>query len=336
MYIRNLLFLLFFGLLPFAIGLPRVTHSAQDSNNTIKEKLREGVQYARKSIDLCISDFATLEIDKYLAEAKKRGVRVRIVIFVQRKSSGIRGLGRALIQKGFDVRIIKNQLNIIQNQTGDFLILDDRILITGVYNWTAYRNRNAYDYVLFHYNKDKARAYKNNFYQLFAEGKNATRYYEKQKVEKNSQKKQVVNNRASEALVNQENRKEAGQTSKYDSEKTSKEFVDVSFEELNKLLGSESTLSGTEKKRLWQKKYKGKYVRWSGTVLFKGISRMNWNRAGISQQNNDNTDVIIFFHWKMRNHLMNLRVGTKITYTGKLVSRPRLSSSFRLQDGMIE
>lgn len=71
--------------------------------------------------------------------------------------------------------------------------------------------------------------------------------------------------------------------------------------------------------------------------MHKGAGRVDWNRVGISHQGDEEkADVVVVFHWKMYQKVMNISQGDTITYTGKLISRPRLNSQFRIQDGIIE
>lgn len=305
----------------------------------------EALQYTQNSVDICIHDFAALNIEEYLVNVKTRGVRTRVVILMHDNDLSNGPLATALIQKGFDVRIIKLPNKSHDNSMHqDFVILDDRILIAGVYNWMAYRNRNMNDSVSFYYNKQKALVYKNRFYKLFAEGDNASIFFSRN--EQRDTSFLPVSGFSAGAKDNKQHTKkdsDAGgktkisgtQPKEIESNEIHKNFVNISFEELNKLFGEESILSGSEKKVQWEK-YDGRYICWDGMVVYKGIGRVDWNRVGISHQGNDErADVVVLFNWQMYQKIMNVSAGNIITYTGKLVSRPRLNSHFLIQDGMI-
>ena len=52
--------------------------------------------------------------------------------------------------------------------------------------------------------------------------------------------------------------------------KPQKQFSNTTFDEFDKIFGSESKLTKLEKKYLWEEEYEGKYVSWTGKVGFKG------------------------------------------------------------------
>src|SRR3989338_4759505 len=141
------------------------TYYAPDG--TVRERLKEGVEYTQNCVDMCIHDFAALEIAEYLDVARNRGVRVRAVILEQGNDNQRCSLSEILIHKGFDVRVLKRQLG--ENPLQDFVVFDNRLLVTGAYNWLAYRNRNICNDVLFQYDSEKIQDYKNTFCRLFTE-----------------------------------------------------------------------------------------------------------------------------------------------------------------------
>lgn len=303
---------------------------------SIKEMLGEGIEYAQQGIDICIHDFAALDIDEKLESAKNRGVRIRVTV-VEHDCNGLKGsLAKILIKKKFDVRIVKPQFS--NNLVQDFIILDDRVLATGVYNWLAYRDREAHCDVVFSHDIDKIREYKETFYRLFTEGENVSLVAVQNEPEikgalpSPSPVSDIKQGAApeepnQETTLIKEPEKPAGVATK--------EFIQTSFDELDKQFGRESNLSRSEKNELW-KKYKGKYIRWNGVIVYKGMGRVDWNRIGVSQKKNKNVDIEILFDWKRFERVMNVRVGDTITYTGKLISYPRISAPYRLDDGDIE
>lgn len=308
---------------------------------TVNEQLKEGIEYTKRCINICIHTFAALDIIKDLEVARDKGIRVRIVI-LEYGSNNKRGpLAETLLHRGFDTRVLKTQAG--DDQVQDFILLDDRILVTGAYNWLAYRKRNICNDVLFHYDQERILAYKNRFYTLFTEGEAAP----------------FLNNRnewvlAKDSLVSgipsdTSDAKQAAQDHIPDKElmatgKSSepapeaaipKDFIEISFDELDKQFGKKSMFSRSKKNELW-KKFKGKYVRWQGVVSYKGMGRVDWNRIGVSRQRSKDAEVEIRFDWRMFEKVMNVRVGSTITYTGKLVSRSGINAPYRLDDGNIE
>jgi len=263
-------------------------------------------------------------------------------MMLEQDSNGAKGsLAEMLIDKGFDVRVLKTQL--CGSPIQDFIVLDDRILVTGVYNWMAYRNRNICGDVVFHHDSERILSYKDIFWRLYTDAEPIPSKISKKELVA-SEIPSAAHTTSAETTAKQplqaNNTRDNGQPSakeitKSKIEEIPREFMDISLEEMDKKFGGESSLSRAEKKDLW-KKYKDKYVRWQGIIVYKGTGRVDWNRMGVSRQWGKNAEVEIIFDWRMFDKVMNVRVGNTITYTGKLVSRPGINSPYRLDDGDIE
>lgn len=329
--------------------LPEFVYAANNlyyiTQGVVEERLKEGIEYARYSIDMCIHDFAAVDIEKDLKAAKARGVKIRALVLESGTGNMMAPLSEALIRKGFDVRVLKVPHN--GNLVRDFFILDNRIAITGVYNWLAYRNRAICNDVIFSHDTKSIHDYKNLFYRLFAEGEAVPllAYQAKQGIKVTSPMPEGISTIPDKTQPDEtqtvrdypvdEDISIPEKPTKPADEKF-EDFIDISFEELDKQFGKKSALTSSEKNKLWEK-YKGKYVRWRGVVSYKGMGRVDWNRIGISQRNNNkDAEVEILLDWKKFDKVMDLRVRSTITYTGKLVSYPRLSAPYRLSDGDFE
>lgn len=335
---KKVLFMVFF----WYIVSPLCTLCTANSNyrfteGTIEDRLREGIEYARYRVDLCIRDFAALEIAEYLGEARERGVQVRVTMIEQAGNDGKGSLAGKLINKGIEIRKLKTQL--CGRPVHDFVLLDDRVLVTGVYNWMAYRNRSICNDVVFYYDSESALNYKDTFWRLFTDAEvipPASSINELIAV----MNAPVTEVNASEKQTVQGNTQEKGQLATSESsvpftEGIVKEYIDITFEEIEKQFGSESVLSRSEKKELWNS-FKGKYVRWQGVVAYKGMGRVDWNRVGVNRRGGNSAEVEVLFDWRKFEAVMNIKVGSTITYTGKLVSRSGINAPYRLVDGDIE
>ncbi len=329
--VKNLLF----AIVPVLIS--GVICKAQENyyipGGTVKERLIEGIGRTQHCIDFCVHDFASLDVSKELLVARERGVRVRIVV-VENNSTAVKGLlAEFLVNKGFDVRVLRSGFN--GNEKEDFIIFDERTLVTGAYNWLAYKNRNICNDVIIYYDTERICTYKNMFYRLFADGEAVP-------------VKELVATSAIPQYGTVTNIAEAEQTNKGNipseeklvaseilnktvPETTSVDFIGLSFEEMINKFGKGSTLSRSEKRNLW-KKYKNKYVLWRGIIVHRGMGRVDWNRVGVSFKDGRNADAEIMFDWKLFEKVTSMEIGTTITFTGKLVSRPGLNSPCRIED----
>jgi hypothetical protein len=335
---KRLLILVILGYILSSMGAVHAGSYYSPQGN-IKERLEEGITYAQHSIEICMHNFATLDIGEKLEAARERGVRVRVVVLEYNDSGLENSLAKTLLSKGFDVRDLKPQSDdkLVRN----FIILDGRILVTGAYNWMAYLNRNIHNNVRFYYDSDRIREYKDLFYRLFTEGECAPLLAKRRKQDRKDTSSLPES-------ISDVDTKETGQ--EYISgkeplvikepEKTaaviSDGFIEISFEELDKKFGRKSNLSRSEKNELW-KEYEGKYVQWRGVVIYRGIGRVDWNRIGVSRTaGGRSAEVEIMFDWRKFENVTNIKTGNTVIYTGRLVSYPWINAPYRLNDGDIK
>ena len=95
---------------------------------------------AKKSIDVAVYDFTSRPLARALVRAKKRGVKIRVIL--DREANGPRNRYTKypfLKKNGIDVRfaiphIAWNRKGLMHNK---FAIIDGNCVITGSANWTA-------------------------------------------------------------------------------------------------------------------------------------------------------------------------------------------------------
>jgi phosphatidylserine/phosphatidylglycerophosphate/cardiolipin synthase-like enzyme len=107
------------------------------SDNPQKEIIKN-INQAETSINIAMYTFTDKEIALALINAQERGLKVRV--FLDRSQIGSTySISRFLVQNGIKVRISSN--NYIMHHK--FAIIDNRLLLTGSYNWTlSANNRN--------------------------------------------------------------------------------------------------------------------------------------------------------------------------------------------------
>lgn len=308
-------------------------------SGALEDRLREGIENTQQSIDFCAHSFDALDIENALEGARSRGVRVRAVILRHGNDDPFGALAKALMLKGFDVRLMN--LKAGDEPVCGFIVFDDRVLVTGAYNWLAYRKRTIGNDILFHYSRANIQAHKDTFYRLFtraevvplsviqAEAKQEKAAVAPVAAAAPTGAKQVVQDDSEEDDPSDQNPQKPVKV------KPPKVFIDISLEALDTQVGRKSTLSRAQRNELW-KNFQGKYVRWRGYIVYKGMGRVDWNRVGIGNKRKGNADVEVLFDWTMFDRVVNLREGNLVTYTGRLVSRPIISAPFRLDDGDIE
>ena len=119
----------------------------------------------------------------------------------------------------------------------------------------------------------------------------------------------------------------------FPTETVAEKFVTESFNDLFDTFGNYSKLTESQKKDSWDE-YKGKYVRWTGIVTYKGLTDDDWNRAGI--RHNVGTNVELIFGDDKESIVKMTSKGDHVTYTGKLSFLFNRNLMFKLENTNIE
>ena len=324
----------------------------------IRDTIIKTINSSEKSIDVAVLIFTTGEIAEALYEAKERGVKIRIIID-QRQQKKRYPVLEFLKEKGFDLQFLKGNVGGFMNHT--FAIFDAKLLVTGSYNWTEYAEKFNYENAIFIDEPDVVKKFQEEFESLYNKSvaKKASRLAESEldaplsKVEAVTEldKKEVLSGFDDVRIIKVKRGEEPVRkdkittpiTEKIVQEKETsiekeqvisvkeslKDFLDIPFIDFDNIFGKKSKLKNAEKKRMWKDKYEGKYVRWTGKIIRKGIAVYDWNRMVVDQEDAD-TDVQLKFDWTKRKTVMRLNIGDVITYTGRLVSLQGFSSLYKL------
>lgn len=92
----------------------------------------KAVSQAQKTIDIMMYSFSSRPIAQELVKAKERGVKIRILLDKAQEKQKY-SKSRYFIQRGFEVKYDTDS-GLMHNKVG---IIDDQILFTGSFNWTA-------------------------------------------------------------------------------------------------------------------------------------------------------------------------------------------------------
>ena len=324
---------------------------------SIKDAIIQNITSSRGTIDVTAFTFTSGDIAEALYQAKERGVEVRVIIDQTQDAKSYPVL-RFLKEEGLDLQFLKG--NVGGSMNNAFAIFDDKLLVTGSYTWTEYAEKFNYENAIFIDESDVVEKYKNEFEVLYDKSVvQRVRRMESSALSARdslAEEEMVLNNK--EHLPNKSNVKErSGKSTRSEEnsikfivgknnehldiiesnkqaeiiEKPLKEFVSVSFDEIDMLFGSESKLDKLEMTSLWKSKFEGKYVKWTGRVSFRGFAVYNWNKVGISHKGSS-IDVNLKFDYSKQKIVMKLKVGDVVTYTGRLVTLSSLLTSYRLED----
>ncbi|MGR3301557.1 MAG: phospholipase D-like domain-containing protein [Candidatus Scalindua sp.] len=328
---------------------------------SIKETIIKTISSSEETIDVTAFTFTSGDIAEALYNAKERGVKIRLVID-QRQDKRRYPVLEFLKEEGFDLQFLKGNIGGSMNNT--FAIFDGKLLVTGSYNWTEYSEKFNYENAIFIDDSDVIGKYKEEFDSLYNEGvvQGARREEGQeshvdapgatetvlavsgegtlsalgnvQKTKYKVGKDAITNDKVSAPVVvtgSRHIKKPEEMQNVKSVVKPQKQFSNITFDEFDKIFGNESKFTKLEKKRLWEEKYEGKYVSWTGKIGFKGGAIYDWNKVGIIHKGSK-IDVNIRFDYSKKNKVLNLKVEDVVTYTGRLISRRGLLTPYRLDD----
>lgn len=115
-------------------------------NGHVRDRIIKAIDGSASSIDLAIFDLTSQDIKSALERAKNRKVKIRIAAD-SRQAKGKHSVIQALINEGFNVRIVHCiGRGIMHNK---FAIFDNKLLVTGSYNWTENAEHFNYENAVF-------------------------------------------------------------------------------------------------------------------------------------------------------------------------------------------
>ena len=126
------------------------------------------INHAHKSVDVAMFSFTNRHIANALINAYGRGVKVRVVMDDGEGRSRF-SVGRYLAYYGIPVKYEKGLGGGLMHNK--YAIIDDRIVITGSYNWTYSAEKRNSENLIVLFSPSTARSYERNFWKLWRVGK---------------------------------------------------------------------------------------------------------------------------------------------------------------------
>ena len=154
----NLLLLWFFAAIP-ALGATSLYFSP---NGGCQDAIIKEICNAQKTINIAMYYLTSREIAQELVKAKDRNVRIRIVLDKDQETQKY-SKSRYLIKRGFEVKYHTGS-GIMHNK---FAIIDEKILITGSFNWTPTANEKNEENLLIMTDKELIKKYQDRFEYLW-------------------------------------------------------------------------------------------------------------------------------------------------------------------------
>jgi phosphatidylserine/phosphatidylglycerophosphate/cardiolipin synthase-like enzyme len=123
------------------------------------------IKSAKKSTYVAMYSFTNRDIAYAIADASKNGIDVKMYLNSDQRGEKYSKAG-FLKKKGVPVRFHEHN-GLMHNK---FAVIDDNIVITGSFNWTASADKRNDENLLFINNKEAAEAYKKKFDKLWEGG----------------------------------------------------------------------------------------------------------------------------------------------------------------------
>ena len=135
----------------------------------VAHRIIKAIDSSTSSIDLAIFDLTSLDIKSALERAKNRGVKIRIAAD-SRQAKGTHSVVQSLINEGFNIKIVHGiGRGIMHNK---FAIFDNKLLVTGSYNWTNNSEHFNYENAIFITDTNVIRQYQKDFDNIWQNAPN--------------------------------------------------------------------------------------------------------------------------------------------------------------------
>jgi len=135
-----------------------------------RKEIIKNINQAEAFINIAMYIFTDRDIALPLVKAQERGVKLRLYLD-QEQTVYLYSQSRFLVQKGIKTRISSNNY-IMHNK---FAIIDNRILLTGSYNWTFSANHRNDENLMIIDDPDVIARYQNYFEKLWFDKYSAQR-----------------------------------------------------------------------------------------------------------------------------------------------------------------
>ena len=131
-------------------------------NGGCQEAVIQEISQAQKTINIAMYNLTTREISQELVNAKARGIKIRVFLD-HGEGNGKYSKGRYLMDKGIDVHFYAGT-GLMHNK---FAVFDNRVLITGSFNWTASAERENQENLLIITDENVVKEYAQRFEMLW-------------------------------------------------------------------------------------------------------------------------------------------------------------------------
>lgn len=137
-------------------------------NGGVRQRLVRAIQDSRKTIDIAVYNFTAYELADALYAAKARGVSIRVLVDREMAETGGSGV-RGLRLNGIPVRSLGVPEQSLMHHK--FAVFDERLVVTGSYNWTNSAERANYENLVVLEDPALVTRFQQEFGRLWSEAK---------------------------------------------------------------------------------------------------------------------------------------------------------------------
>jgi len=131
----------------------------------IRDRIIRAINLTKSSIDSAIFNFTSGELAHSIVKAKERGVKIRIIVDREKAGGRLSEIG-FLMNNGVAVKMLKGKgRGIMHNK---FAIYDDKLVLTGSYNWIERAEKFNYENVIVIDEPEVVKKYKGEFEKLWS------------------------------------------------------------------------------------------------------------------------------------------------------------------------
>lgn len=138
------------------------------TQESIRDEIIKRINLSRKSIDIAIYVFTAGPIAQALLDAKKRGVRIRIILDKMQIKRGTKGRSEYgfLVDNGFNPKVLSGieRFGIMHNKIA---IYDGQVVQTGSYNWSDNAESNSWENAVFIDDASVAQKFRDYFQRMW-------------------------------------------------------------------------------------------------------------------------------------------------------------------------
>lgn len=135
-------------------------------NGGCQEAIIQEIPKAKNTIDIAMYYLTSREIAQELIKAKEKGVTIRIFLDQSQENSKY-SKSRYLSKRGIEIRFYVGA-GLMHNK---FAVIDNKVLITGSFNWTATAERDNQENLLIIRDRDLIKQYSDRFEFLWKSGR---------------------------------------------------------------------------------------------------------------------------------------------------------------------